>query len=111
MSTIHDKCSELVYIDLSGIIRLISRFCISPGGLKVGTGTIKLKSNIKDGDITIYCTTCDRKVEINELLHNCFHCGKLFKVLDLFSLEKSGGIYCGKCCERQFSDERKFSLS
>src|SRR3970040_754919 len=111
MSTMHDKCSELVYIDLSGIITLISRFCISPGGLKVGMGTIKLKSNLKEGDVIIYCMACDRKVEMKELLHNCFHCGKLLRVLNLFYLEKSGGVYCENCCKKYFSDERGFSLS
>lgn len=105
----HDKCKSVVYLDLTDNIKFLVNYGIDRNSLIIGSGDIVV---INDNfDSKFFCPTCNKHIEFSELIHNCFQCGKVFNLKNLFKGSKSGGVYCSDCSKIYLSDESIKNLS
>lgn len=90
----HNKCRSLVYLDLNDMLKIIASFGIGKTALKVGQAVICPVSTVEK--TKFYCHTCGN-IDVSEVFARCFSCGNSFSLEELYTLSKSGGIYCQEC--------------
>jgi hypothetical protein len=102
----HKKCSQVVSVDLSKSIALLSPINFDRDGIKIVAINF-VKTNSKP---VYFCSACSCNIENTELYGYCMECGKFFDLKVLFRLSKSGGMYCASCIDGNFKGESRKNL-
>jgi len=110
MLFIHNRCGENLYIDISEDLLCLVTVSLSRDGMRpIHLELIPKNSNEK---FSFFCPHCNTKVVEDDIHILCMNCGKTKSIKEdkLFTLGRSGGIYCEICCEEYFSNEDKHDL-
>ncbi len=100
-----------VFIDLSSRLHLLAKFtAIRVDGIRPSNVIMQEVIN-KDNEPEYYCSSCNKKVDVDSLNCICQMCGHSHSLSDLYKVSDVGGIYCKKCSEEYFPDKRRYILS
>lgn len=105
---IHTECGNSVYLDVGEIFKILTTFGIGKTVLRVKQGTIRQVKEVSE--TLFYCLDCNKNVTVDGVRARCQYCGNVFPLGNLFTMSKSGGVYCEEDT-KEFTGEDAKKLS
>lgn len=104
------KCGREAKLNIADSLSLLASVSFSGNKLIVNRLEI-LKKETLVSKYSFFCLYCGRIVPKEEIKTQCMNCGNNIELADKSIPTESNGIYCKKCIEKRFSDEKIVSLN
>ncbi len=103
----HTKCGEMIFVDLNELVSLDGIGTIGTD-LNIVIAKVFFKTNKKKASkINFKCQHCrTENIPLDEIYDACNNCGKNNVLALLFIPPESGGLFCEKCVNKFFKDEK-----